>query len=176
MKNYKGGLSYEDRAKLDAAIKTIKEMVAPVSGGFTENGVSYGYVDMIAEKTEIKRALNIINEFADNFAADIEVEEEQTIKDVSSLNGGGGWGYLVVIHKLPKVKDTYAISIHYSDPHEGGCLIGPREDGTLPKDYEDRCRKYLKAACDYEGYWFMEKLGSMLKQFGLDHLMNWSNT
>lgn len=175
MKNYKGGLSYQDRAKLDAAIKTIKEMVAPVSGGFTENGVSYGYVDMLAEKTDIKRALNIINEFADNFAADVEVEEEQTIKDVMSLDGGGRWGYTVVVHKLLKVKNTYAISVHYSDPHEGGQLVGPRDDGTLSDGYEDRCKHYLKEAAIYEGSWFMEKLESMLKQFGLDYLMNWND-
>ena len=72
MTNYKGGLSYEDRAVLDNAVRTIKNMVAPVTGGFTENGVSYGYVDMIEEKQDILNALEVIKNFAEQFAVDIK--------------------------------------------------------------------------------------------------------
>lgn len=70
--NHNGALNTQECNKVKSAIHTLSTMWFPPTKGFYENGVDYSYIDFIDTKKHCMDALNIVREFIETFAPDVD--------------------------------------------------------------------------------------------------------
>lgn len=73
----KGGLENSEYLRVKHALDVVSSMSMPPMAGFIEDGKNYNYIDFIYTKRECIEALDILREFVEEFAPDVEEEYDE---------------------------------------------------------------------------------------------------